>query len=683
MNWIWLKNKTENNAFVEFEQTFAYQKGNVQLRVSADYKYFAYLGNVMVSCGQYADLPTYKSVNGADLTPFVSKGENVLRIVAWHMGMDCSVCRAMMPSVAFEVLIDGKVVAESSEQTRCRQHANYLPSELITRQLGYGFNYDFTACKKEWQNAVVVQTNFVEIDRPIKQTTVGELCISTAVMQGVFLYRKEYENSTVAKQMQNAWLTPLRFAEMTGKNRVGNDSLAQPITFKAKSGNGVFVIFDMGRETCGHLAFTVTVNKPCKMILGWGEHLADGRCRTEIDGRNFALQFNLKAGENVLDDYLLRIGCRYICIFVENDSVTVARMGIREVGYPFTFLKKDFGDKLHNSIYETGRRTLYLSAHEHYEDCPWREQALYGMDSRNQMLFGYGAFGEYDYPRANLMLIAKCLQSNGLIPLTAPAEMTITIPSFTAYWLIAIGENAEVDYNEQFVKDILPYAEKSLNTLLKQEGDCGLSLFTDIAFWNFHEWSDRLDGGEIFRSEPIEPQFDANLTALTVVAINKMAYLYEKLGNFDKATELQNVAKRLGESLECFYDHERGLYASYIKDGRKFGYHELTQSAVLFAHCVPQNRLENLCNVLKRPTDYQLVPITFSALQLKYQALMENGDNADFVLRDMENVFGKMLCEGATSYWETEIGEADFDDAGSLCHGWSAVCCWVLDKMFH
>lgn len=39
-----------------------------------------------------------------------------------------------------------------------------------------------------------------------------------------------------------------------------------------------------------------------------------------------------------------------------------------------------------------------------------------------------------------------------------------------------------------------------------------------------------------------------------------------------------------------------------------------------------------------------------------------------------------MLFQGATSYWETSLGEADFDDTGSLCHGWSAVGCYVFDK---
>lgn len=34
---------------------------------------------------------------------------------------------------------------------------------------------------------------------------------------------------------------------------------------------------------------------------------------------------------------------------------------------------------------------------------------------------------------------------------------------------------------------------------------------------------------------------------------------------------------------------------------------------------------------------------------------------------------GKMLDAGATSFWEMKDGWKDFDGAGSLCHGWSAI----------
>ena len=47
--------------------------------------------------------------------------------------------------------------------------------------------------------------------------------------------------------------------------------------------------------------------------------------------------------------------------------------------------------------------------------------------------------------------------------------------------------------------------------------------------------------------------------------------------------------------------------------------------------------------------------------------------------------FGKMMDAGATSFWETEKGEADFGGAGSLCHGWSALPVYfytVLDPSY-
>ena len=50
------------------------------------------------------------------------------------------------------------------------------------------------------------------------------------------------------------------------------------------------------------------------------------------------------------------------------------------------------------------------------------------------------------------------------------------------------------------------------------------------------------------------------------------------------------------------------------------------------------------------------------------------------VWRDIADRYGKMLYSESTSLWETDLGEADFGEAGSLCHGWSAVPCYVYDK---
>ena len=93
-------------------------------------------------------------------------------------------------------------------------------------------------------------------------------------------------------------------------------------------------------------------------------------------------------------------------------------------------------------IWETAVRTLELCMHEHYEDCPWREQALYAMDSRNQMLFGYAVFRDGGcYAQANLRLISHGLRSDGLLELCFPARVGVTIPSFSLYFVLAVAEN--------------------------------------------------------------------------------------------------------------------------------------------------------------------------------------------------------------------------------------------------
>lgn len=40
-----------------------------------------------------------------------------------------------------------------------------------------------------------------------------------------------------------------------------------------------------------------------------------------------------------------------------------------------------------------------------------------------------------------------------------------------------------------------------------------------------------------------------------------------------------------------------------------------------------------------------------------------------------------MLDDGATTFWETELGADDFGGAGSLCHGWSAIPIYYLSVL--
>ena len=69
-----------------------------------------------------------------------------------------------------------------------------------------------------------------------------------------------------------------------------------------------------------------------------------------------------------------------------------------------------------------------------------------------------------------------------------------------------------------------------------------------------------------------------------------------------------------------------------------------------------------------------MIKVTLSTSIYYYEALLKRPEKyGRFVFDTVAKVFGNMLKQNATTFWETELGGYDFDYAGSLCHGWSAV----------
>ena len=93
----------------------------------------------------------------------------------------------------------------------------------------------------------------------------------------------------------------------------------------------------------------------------------------------------------------------------------------------------------------------------------------------------------------------------------------------------------------------------------------------------------------------------------------------------------------------------------------------------MLSGAVPESRLDALLHKLSLTPD-GWVPVTLSCTLFKYEALLRRPRTyATWVREDIGRIWGGMLYAGATSFWETARGGWDFDRAGSLCHGWSAV----------
>ena len=71
----------------------------------------------------------------------------------------------------------------------------------------------------------------------------------------------------------------------------------------------------------------------------------------------------------------------------------------------------------------------------------------------------------------------------------------------------------------------------------------------------------------------------------------------------------------------------------------------------------------------------ELVDCSLSMKIFKYDAMLLTDKErwSGWVLSEIRREYGKMVESGNSCVWETEKGSSDFGNAGSLCHGWSAI----------
>ena len=669
-DWIWAQGTDVVNQYIwaraEFESSC---EDYCYLHISADSQYVAYVNGQLAGFGQYADYPEHKVYDTIYISDLVHPGMNELRVLAYCQGVDSSVYRAGRPGLLFEVVEDGYAIARSGAVTLVSRRTGYRSGamERVSGQMGFTFDYDACAAEPEWEPARVLGTAGTLYPRPICGMELRERVGTRVVSQGV--YCDSPRRDTLGMRMQYAALAFRESAELTGAQ--GQPELPGAVRYTSDEGDGIYVVLDLGRETVGFIDIALDVPCECEVLIGWGEQLDDLRVRTYVGGRNFAARYAARAGRNEFMYAVRRAGLRYVELFVSAREFTLEYAGARPVEYPLdwtpTFRAQD---ALHMRIYDVCRDTLAACLHEHYEDCPWREQALYAMDSRNQMLCGYYAFGEYYAPRASLELLALSQREDGLLELCAPARCDITIPVFSLTFVLALEEYMMYGGDLAFVRDTLPVARRIVDAVLARRDDTGLiPAYTKARYWNFYEWRPGMEG--VLGQCEAGLRYDAPLNFMTVVAARRLSMMLAELTE-PGAAEYERAASELGACAdEAFWDEARGAYATYLSGGARTHECELTNALAVYSGACQPCRAEQ---VLERLANEELAPVSLSYSIYVFEALLSAGDRyAEQVFARIARTWGDMLARGATTFWETEAGGWDFDRGGSLCHGWSAV----------
>lgn len=613
---IWLANNSCPDTYGEFLGQFRKaDSGRVYLNIACDGKFAAYLNEKLIFFGESADYPHYKLYHRKDITGLCGE-ENRLRICVWYCGVDSQTAIKSEPGLVFEVVQAGNVLLESNEGTLSRVMEKYENGycKTITTQLGLSWLYDNT--------------------------------------------RQETAPFLPSLQRGTPWQLHRR---KTGVIPLGKRAAAA-IT---KTQQGYLV--DLGEETVGFLELDFVSDICQKLVISYGEHLVDGQVPRRIGERDFSVEFVAKAGENRFLHPFLRLAGRYLEIQTDG-PIAIGYVGLRPTDRRVRKIKRTFKDPLLQNIYDTSVNTLHKCMHEHYEDCPWREQAMYALDSRNQMLCGYYAFRGHYYQRENILFMGKGQRQDGLLSLCFPAGKDIPIPFFSLAYVMAVNDYVTHTQDQTLLEQIRPVLLRIMQAFRERIDETGLIPNFPYPCWNFYEWTDGSHNEHETTRKPQDQspkQYDFILNSMYVYA----EHIYGALTG-----QTRDTASMAATLHNTFYDPARGLYKLSTANNC---YSQLGNSFALLIGMGGEALAEKIM------TDKQLIPVTLSMNVFYYDALLSLGQRyLPHILQDIKTKFGTMLEKGATTFWETEKGWEDFEGAGSMCHGWSAICAYYLPEFF-
>jgi len=701
--WIW-HNRTESkngiNQFIDFRKTFTLNQlpENITARIAADSHFELWINGTLIDWNQYPGWPQDRFYNTHNLSGLLKKGINCIAVRAQYRGEDFIIYAKGKAGMIFELEADGAVILSSGNDWTCRRSRVYKSGTISKMTWQARFNFEYNAQyeddwqmpayseNKEWSAALEIAGAVNKFwkppqPRPVPFLALGKPKAAAVISTGTFTRKKE--NAVVAQTMESDNKTVQFKNASSGKNIkktiLGNNE-RKSLTLQP-SPQGTCILFDLGAEESGYLYLDFIAPEGTVFDIAHGEYLMDGKVRCVIGARNFADRYIAKEGRNTWQYSFNRIGARYLQIHIPEikKKITIFAVSVIPSQYPFTYHGNfSCADRKLNNLWKIGRRTLEICANEHYEDCPWREQALYGTDHRYQALYGYYTFGETALPAASWDLLGGGMNDDGLLELTAPGRLPVNIPSFTFHWISAVWElllfsGVKAPAEKQFARICT-----ILNRILEKRTDKGIiENFKGKRYWNLYEWTQGMDGNLKQYAGIIDENaesYDAMHNLIIIESLRSAAKIAEYIGKPDGRKYLK-AADRIARAFHgMFWDSSKNCYSSFRRGGVLFH-----QSQFVQAYAVKENTVPS-----KKITDILLGRIAHSAHLSRaempshifiYDVLLSAGDMYEsHVINNLHGTFSEMLDMGATSLWEVIGGEERFQCAGSLCHGWTAVC---------
>ena len=370
-------------------------------------------------------------------------------------------------------------------------------------------------------------------------------------------------------------------------------------------------------------------------------------------------RYTAKAGPQTFTHVVRRAACRYIEVHITGGNAEIQKLGLISTELPGDDMATppyETADPFFRKAHEISAETLRLCLHEKYENCPWREQSICTYDARNQMLFGYGFWGNYRYAEAMIRLFGESLRADGFIAVAAPGGLKVSIPSYTFQWMAAVYEYSLYSGDRKLFDDLAGQIRQMFDMILSLKAENGLHIPPEEFLWNYCE-------APALENMPYPPNAFYNL--YLAEALEDMGGLFG--GNYgdgliDHAAELRKICVSL------FHDPESGLYADHITpDGVREQFHGHIQ--MLFLACDQVDKRRLIRAILEGEVPFPAL----GAIPYLIKYIFKSGTAAERKkLHEKIKAHYSIMLDSRT-WWEVIDGIKYGAGGGSLCHGWSAA----------
>jgi hypothetical protein len=453
------------------------------------------------------------------------------------------------------------------------------------------------------------------------------------------------------------------------------DRLFDGTTIKPSRKGDVELCFDLGEQSCGYFAFQIKADAGVVVDLNAVEYITkEGVVQHAMPFNRNGLRYVTKKGTNRFVSLKRRSG-QYLFVTLRNQKAPVELKNLRIIESTAPVEAEGSfhcNDPMLNRIWKMSERTLQLCMEDTFTDCPLYEQTLWIGDARNEALYAFTAYANFDVSARGLEIGAQSLEGFPIVGCQVPSAWDCILPAWSFLWGMHVWEHYFHSGDRRFLKKIWPAVLQNLDGAFAMLD--GNGLFSG-RFWNLIEWA-------AIDQDHATVLHNNMLVAGALRAAEKCA---ETLKDEPARKKMETRRKRLVRAINKTWNEKKSSYPDSILENGKPSPKTCQQSSMLAVMCgvVPKKNREAVRqNLLNPPKGMTTVGAPF-AMQFMYEALEELGE-FDAILESMRTRFQPMFDAGASTVWETFPG-SDFDARGfptrSHCHAWSSSPIYFLNRI--